>query len=81
VRGFGKSPSPSEAITIKKIADDIAEFVERLNATPTYVVDISMGDTIALKFPLDYPSFVEKLVLVNTFVKLHPEGFSSWAYS
>jgi len=58
----------------------MAEFVERLNATPANVVGISMGGTIALQLSLDHPPFVEKLVLVNTFAKLQPKRFSSWAY-
>ncbi|OGO11341.1 MAG: hypothetical protein A2Y53_04475 [Chloroflexi bacterium RBG_16_47_49] len=67
-------------ITIKKIADDTAEFMERLNAVPAYVVGISMGGTIALQLSLDHPSLVGKLVLVNTFAILHSKRFSSWMY-
>jgi 3-oxoadipate enol-lactonase len=80
IRGFGKSTCPAEAITIQKIASDMAEFLKRLKALPAHVVGISMGGTIAQQISLDYPYLVEKLVLVNTFANLRPKRLSSWAY-
>ncbi len=69
LRGFGRSSAPPE-VTVKAMADDMALFLQKLNAHPAHVVGISMGGTVALQLALDHPELVGKLVLVNTFARM-----------
>jgi 3-oxoadipate enol-lactonase len=79
-RGFGRSTYPGGGQTVKKMADDIACFLEYLKLSNVHVVGISMGGTIALQLALDYQQYINKLVLVNTFAHLKPDRFSGWLY-
>ena len=78
-RGFGRSTYPG-VCTVPLMAADMAALLTELGAYPVSVVGISMGGTIALQLTLDYPQFVTKLILVNTFAALRPEWISEWIY-
>ena len=58
----------------------MAEFLQKMNVVPSHVVGISMGGTIAQQLTLDFPQWVRKLVLVNTFSLLRPKRLSGWFY-
>jgi len=79
LRGFGRSTAPPR-VSVKDMADDMALFLRKLDAAPAHVVGISMGGAVALQLALDHPEVVRKLVLVNTFARLKPQGLSEWLY-
>jgi len=78
-RGFGCSPYPGKT-GIVLMARDMAELLQRLDITRTHVVGISMGGTIALQLAIDYPTLVERLVLVNAFIRLRLANPGTWLY-
>ena len=80
MRGFGKSTYPEGPNSPQIMAEDVANFLNRLEVTSVYVVGISMGGTIALQFALDHPSMVDSLILVNTFASLRPKKISYWLF-
>lgn len=79
MRGFGRSSAPPE-VTVQAMAEDIAQFLKRTEAVPAHVVGISMGGAVAQQLALDHPEVVRRLVLVNTFARLRPQGLSGWLY-
>jgi pimeloyl-ACP methyl ester carboxylesterase len=79
LRGFGQSSFPGHC-SIPEMAQDIAELLRRTGAAPAAVVGISMGGTVALQLTLDSPELVRRLVLVNTFARLRPQGLRGWCY-
>lgn len=78
-RGFGASSYPGKT-SVADMAGDMAALLEHLGASPSHVVGISMGGTLALQLAVDHPGMVKKLVLVNTFASLRPEKISVWLY-
>lgn len=79
LRGFGRSGYPGH-ISVPDMAADMAGLLKALQAGPAHVVGISMGGTVALQLALDYPDFVDRLVLVNTFARLQPDRLVGWLY-
>jgi len=80
IPGFGKSPHNKKNWSIPGVAAEIAGLIKGLLVTPLPLVGISMGGTIALQMALDYPGFVERLVLVSTFASLRPTRLSDLSY-
>lgn len=80
IPGFGWSPWPGGKVTVPRLAQLTASFMEGTGAQPAHLVGISMGGTIALQLTLDRPRLVRSLTLVNTFACLRPRGLSQWLY-
>ena len=80
LRGFGASTFPGGQFRIKDMAADIHHLLQTLKIEKVHLVGISMGGVVAQQFALEYPSFLEKLVLVNTFASLKPDNFSQFIY-
>jgi len=78
--GFGRSVAAAGRWTIAKVTGDVVRFVVGLTGKPVVVVGLSLGGTIALQIALDYPQWVEKLVLANTFACLRPQRFDEMGY-
>ncbi len=62
------------------MARDMALLLQELETGPAHVVGISMGGTVALQLALDHTDLVRRLVLVNTFARLRPQGLSGYLY-
>ena len=65
-RGAGKSERVDEPYTMETLADDIRSLLDFLKIKKTHVLGVSMGGLIAQQFVLQYPEYVDKLVLLNT---------------
>ncbi|MCS7178794.1 MAG: alpha/beta hydrolase [Anaerolineae bacterium] len=79
LRGFGRSSAPSE-VSIQVMAQDMALFLEKMEAIPAHIVGLSLGGTVALQLALDHPEMVRRLVLVNTLARLHFPSLSNRLY-
>ncbi|MEW6126159.1 MAG: alpha/beta hydrolase [Acidobacteriota bacterium] len=53
--------------TYDDLSDDIASIIEDLGETQAIILGESFGGTIVLHFALRYPTFTQRLVLVNSF--------------
>lgn len=78
-RGFGRSIYPGQT-SVPEMATDMAELLRQLEISSAHVVAISMGGTLALQLALDHSTYVQSLLLANTFARLHPDGLSGWLY-
>lgn len=79
LRGFGQSSWP-EKTSVPAMAQDMALLLHTLEAAPAHAVGISMGGTVALQLALDHADLVRRLVLINTFARLRPQGLSGYLY-
>jgi len=62
MRGFGRTPIPAEPYSH---AQDVIEFLDRLDVGPSALVGASLGGRVALEISLARPELVERLVLVG----------------
>jgi pimeloyl-ACP methyl ester carboxylesterase len=65
-RGAGKSDIPEGPYTIQQMAQDLAGLLQYLNIARTHLLGVSMGGYIAQEFALDYPEYVDHLILAAT---------------
>jgi pimeloyl-ACP methyl ester carboxylesterase len=63
--GFGRSPMPSETITIEYYGRVVAELCEQLGVAPAVFVGNSMGGYVSSEVAIAAPHVVERLVLVS----------------
>ncbi len=78
--GFGQSRIPGRRWSVAMAARACAGLLQSLDTWPVPVVGISMGGTLALQIALDHPELVKRLLLANTFARLHLDQGKSWAY-
>jgi len=78
--GFSQSPYDGKGWSIARAATHMADLLAELQTGPAHVVGISMGGVIAQQLALDFPQWVRKLVLVNTFAALRPDSLNGWLY-
>ncbi len=72
-RGVGGSDKPSDDYSIEVMAKDAARLLAALKISSAHVAGLSMGGAIAQRLAIDFPSTVQKLVLVGTWAKT--QGF------
>lgn len=68
--GHGLTQAVSSNYRIQDYAYDLKELLRVLGINKIYLIGISIGGLIAMKFTLLYPSIVEKLVVSNTAAKI-----------
>lgn len=78
--GFGKTPRPSGIWTIGCAARSVLDTVEQMEIDHLCIAGISMGGAVALRFALEYPKYVDRLILINTFASLKPQSFQDFGY-
>jgi len=74
LRGHGRSEKPPGPYDMTRFAGDAASLLEGLGISPAHVLGISLGGMVAFQLVLDYPSLVQKLVIVNSVPALVPCG-------
>src|SRR5712691_13463589 len=62
-RGTGLSDKPTDALTMRVMADDAAGLLNELGIRQAHVLGISMGGMIAQELVLNYPQRAQGLVL------------------
>lgn len=70
-RNHGRSPH-DEMHTYQAMSDDLLEFFHDHNLTEAFVLGHSMGGKTAMKFALDHPSMVRKLLVADIAPKSYP---------
>ncbi len=63
-RNHGKSPHTDE-FNYELLSSDILDFFRQQHITKAYIIGHSMGGKAAMKFALEHPALVEKLVVVD----------------
>lgn len=64
LRGFGLSTYHQTIKSLKDFSDDIKQLVDGLGLTKVSLIGWSLGGGVAMRFALDYPELVEKIVLL-----------------
>ena len=65
-RGLGQTEIPKGPYTMKDYADDAYNFIKKMNFTKVKVIGVSFGGMVAQHLAINYPSIIEKLVLMCT---------------
>ncbi len=71
-RGQGRSDKPSGAYTHSIHARDLLGLLDALGIEKAHLVGLSNGGMIAIRFALEYPERVDRLVLVDTTCRITP---------
>lgn len=74
-RGHGKTENPSETLSYRVLADDVAAFIQALNLQKPLVFGYSDGGQIALELGVHYPELSGALVLGGTVYQFTPDYF------
>ncbi len=64
--GFGQSDKPREKYSMKTFSEDLISLLNNLGIRKAIIVGYSMGGMVALRFVLDHPEMVDKLILIST---------------
>jgi len=64
--GFGDSQTPMETFSVEDYKNTIKEFIKKMLIKKTTLIGHSFGGRITIKLAVENPSFLEKIVLVNT---------------
>jgi 3-oxoadipate enol-lactonase len=78
--GFGKSTCQWESWSLQYCANICNQVMDVLSINQYDVVGISMGGVVAQLMALEYPTRVNRLVLINTFACLRPQKLDEWYY-
>ena len=62
-RGHGKPPRGDAPFTIRQFAEDLYDFMDKLEIEKANILGFSDGGNIALVFAINYPQRVERLIL------------------
>jgi len=76
LRGHGRSGKPPGSYSMDQFAGDAAHLLKALDAFPSHVLGISLGGMVAFQLALDYPSLVDRLVIVNSVPELMPRNLT-----
>ncbi|MFZ4116779.1 MAG: alpha/beta fold hydrolase [Chthoniobacterales bacterium] len=71
-RSTGRTGDPDHHYTIETIAEDSIALLKHLKFSCVHLLGHSMGGAIAQVIAHRYPSYVEKLLISNSFVKMTP---------
>jgi 3-oxoadipate enol-lactonase len=77
-RGFGESDKPAGPYSPGMFAKDLVGLFSSCGLTRAHVVGISMGGMIAQRFALDFPEYVESLILISTSSEVGSQAKVAW---
>ncbi|ANC77750.1 alpha/beta hydrolase [Fictibacillus phosphorivorans] len=82
LRGHGGSTKsfPNHQFSAKVMAEDIKQFLDKMNIEKTYMVGLSYGSVVAQLFACKYSIYLEKLILSNGYSEI-PTKVSGWVLS
>lgn len=66
LRGFGQSTYNQSIDSLQDFADDVKLFIDELKLEKFSLMGWSMGGGVAMQFTANHPTFVEKLILVES---------------
>ncbi|HDR8180971.1 TPA: alpha/beta hydrolase [Bacillus thuringiensis] len=66
LRGFGQSTYNQSVDSLQDFAVDVKLFIDQLKLEKFSLMGWSMGGGVAMQFTADHPTFVEKLILVES---------------
>lgn len=66
LHGHGRTPLGNREISLIDMGDDMAVIIKSLGFEQTDVLGYSMGGGVALRFAIQHPNMVRRLVLVST---------------
>jgi len=69
-RNHGQSPW-HPVLNYYALTDDIAEFIESKNLVKPVILGHSMGGKVAMRYTLEHPNSVEKLIIVDTSLRTY----------
>jgi len=69
-RGHGLSDKPKGNYSIKELSDDLYSLIAKSRLEKPILVGFSLGGMVALRFVLEHPNRIAKLVLVGTTAKM-----------
>lgn len=73
LRGIGKSTGPLENISLHDFADDVAGVINEFDIAPVHIIGHAAGNRLARCLATDYPSLVNKVVLLAAGGKVPPK--------
>ncbi|MDR1473478.1 MAG: alpha/beta hydrolase [Lactobacillales bacterium] len=62
-RGHGRSNNASKTLEFKQMSNDLREILDAEKIAKAHLLGFSDGGNIAARFVVDYPEYVEKLIL------------------
>ena len=66
LRGFGESTYENPVESLKDFVDDLAAFTDAIKLDKASVAGWSLGGNVAMRFAIDYPDKVHRLVLLGS---------------
>lgn len=66
LRGFGQSTYNKAIDSLQDFAEDVKLFIDKFNLKKFSLMGWSMGGGVAMEFTASHPTFVEKLILVES---------------
>ena len=66
LRGFGQSTYNKPIDSLQDFTEDVKLFIDKLNVKKFSLMGWSMGGGVAMEFTASHPTFVEKLILVES---------------
>lgn len=71
-RGHGQSPRGNKPFTIRQFVNDLHDYLDENNLTKVNLLGFSDGGNIALLFAIQYPNYMNKLIVDGA--NLNPRG-------
>ena len=69
LQGHGQSEMSEDEITMDNYVDDLKNLLDGLNIKKANLIGFSLGGSIAMDFTINYPDYVDSLVLMSSFSK------------
>jgi pimeloyl-ACP methyl ester carboxylesterase len=69
-RSVGRTEIPSHSYTIAEMGEDVIALLDHLGISKAHLLGHSMGGTIAQTVALQWPHYLERLIISHSFVKV-----------